>query len=180
MKLPPRPLAPGEGSRLLLVCKTDRDRAMVTLLWRAGLRSFEACGAYAEDFEERPSGAFRLHVPEGKGSKARYVSLDPKAAGYVLPCLIGGLVLRTRNGNPVQTSTLRRSVSRLALTAGIPHRVHPHALRHTYARDLYEEGHGVRDIQVLLGHTSLETTQVYLESIGCIEAVDKTERRTDW
>ena len=56
---------------------------------------------------------------------------------------------------------VRRVLAQRALRAGIPHRVHPHHLRHSYATHLLDMGAGLRDIQELLGHESLSTTQKY-------------------
>jgi site-specific recombinase XerD len=65
----------------------------------------------------------------------------------------------------------------LAKRAGLERRIHPHALRHTFARELYDEGVGIREIQVALGHRSLATTETYLRSIGATRAVEVTIER---
>jgi site-specific recombinase XerD len=132
-----------------------RNRALVELVYSAGLRSAEAVGLDLADvsFEQE-------HVRvRGKGSKERVVPLGEEAAhrlGRYLrdgrPKLARGatdaLFLSAR-GRRLDTSTLRRLLP------------HPHRLRHAFATHLLEGGADLRTIQELLGHSSLSTTQVY-------------------
>jgi site-specific recombinase XerD len=139
----------GEGALAL------RNRALVELVYSAGLRSAEAVGLDLGDvdFEQE---AVRVH---GKGGKERVVPLGEEAAWWVArylrdarPALARGacdaLFLSAR-GRRLDTSTLRRLVP------------HPHRLRHAFATHLLEGGADLRTIQELLGHSSLSTTQVY-------------------
>jgi site-specific recombinase XerD len=132
-----------------------RDRALVELVYSAGLRSAEAVGLDLADvdFEQE-----HVHV-RGKGGKERVVPLGEEAAYWVArylrdarPALARGacdaFFLSTR-GNRLDTSTLRRTLP------------HPHRLRHAFATHLLEGGADLRTIQELLGHSSLSTTQVY-------------------
>ena len=179
MKYPPRPITLDEAKGMLWVAKTPRDRALLVLLWRAGLRNFEATALEASDLEILEPGGLILHIRNGKGGKARFVGLDKRSADYITPLARGGLILRTKTGRAVQTSTVRTTIKRLAALAGIRYRVHPHALRHTFARNLHDEGYSVREIQVTLGHASLATTAAYLQSIGCDKVAESTARR-EW
>ena len=133
-----------------------RNRALVELVYSAGLRSAEAVGLDLGDvdFEQE-----LVHVREGKGGKDRIVPLGEEAAQLVSlylhrarPGLARGaenaLFLSTR-GRRLDTSTLRRLVP------------HPHRLRHAFATHLLEGGADLRTIQELLGHSSLSTTQMY-------------------
>lgn len=176
---PGRPLHPGDARRLLAASRTPQDAALVVLLWRAGLRAAEACGLEQADVAELEGGALRLHVRHGKGDRARFVGLDAASAAYLAPLRTEacGPLLRTAAGRALHVSQTRRTLRALARRAGIAGRVHPHALRHTYARELHDEGFSVRAIQVALGHSTLATTQTYLESIGCADVVDETTRR---
>ena len=127
-----------------------RDRALFVMLWRAGLRSFEACALHLEDLEFLEDGRLRVHVRRGKGGKSRYVGLHPRWADEVkgwlgiLSGLMGGKavangwLLPTSSGQPITTSQVRRSIALLGKNAGIRGRVHPHALRHRYARECAE------------------------------------------
>jgi site-specific recombinase XerD len=133
-----------------------RNRALVELVYSAGLRSAEAVGLDLGDvdFEQE-----LVHVREGKGAKDRVVPLGEEAAHLVSlylhrarPRLVRGteraLFLSAR-GRRLDTSTLRRLVP------------HPHRLRHAFATHLLEGGADLRTIQELLGHSSLSTTQMY-------------------
>jgi len=132
-----------------------RNRALVELVYSAGLRSAEAVGLDLGDvdFEQE-------HVRvRGKGGKERVVPLGEEASHLVAcylrdarPELARGandaLFLSVR-GRRLDTSTLRRLIP------------HPHRLRHSFATHLLEGGADLRTIQELLGHSSLSTTQVY-------------------
>jgi len=133
-----------------------RNRALVELVYSAGLRAAEAVGLDLGDvdFEQE-----LVHVREGKGSKDRVVPLGEEAASWVArylrdarPALAAracdALFLSAR-GKRLDTSTLRRLAP------------HPHRLRHAFATHLLEGGADLRTIQELLGHSSLSTTQMY-------------------
>jgi site-specific recombinase XerD len=133
-----------------------RNRALVELVYSAGLRSAEAVGLDLADvdFEQE-----LVHVRLGKGAKDRVIPLGEEAAYLVArylrdgrPSLARGaedaLFLSAR-GRRLDTSTLRRLVP------------HPHRLRHAFATHLLEGGADMRTIQELLGHASLSTTQMY-------------------
>jgi site-specific recombinase XerD len=139
----------GEGPLAL------RNRALVELVYSAGLRSSEAVGLDLADVDfERE----QLHV-RGKGGKERIVPLGEEA-GHLLarylhearPDLLRGAenaVFVSARGKRLDTSTLRRIFA------------HPHRLRHAFATHLLEGGADLRTIQELLGHSSLSTTQLY-------------------
>ena len=134
-----------------------RNRALVELVYSAGLRSAEVVGLDLADvdFEQE-----LVHVRHGKGGKERVVPLGEEAAHWVValparraarrspPAPSDALFLSVR-GRRLDTSTLRRLVP------------HPHRLRHAFATHLLEGGADLRTIQELLGHSSLSTTQVY-------------------
>jgi site-specific recombinase XerD len=133
-----------------------RNRALVELVYSAGLRSAEAVGLDLGDvdFEQE-----LVHVREGKGAKDRVVPLGEEAAAWVArylrdarPELSAGAcdaLFLSAHGKRLDTSTLRRLVP------------HPHRLRHAFATHLLEGGADLRTIQELLGHSSLSTTQMY-------------------
>ena len=138
-----------------------RNRALLELVYSAGLRSAEAVGLDLGDvdFEQE-----RVHVRHGKGAKERVVPLGEEAADWVArylrearPELARGaenaLFVSTR-GRRLDTSTLRRLLP------------HPHRLRHAFATHLLEGGADLRVIQELLGHSSLSTTQAYSHVSG--------------
>jgi site-specific recombinase XerD len=158
-RLPEAP-KPAEVESILDALAADgplglRNRALLELVYSAGLRSAEAVGLDLADvdFEQE-------HVRvRGKGGKERIVPLGEEAAHVVAvylrdarPQLVRGandaLFLSVR-GRRLDTSTLRRLLP------------HPHRLRHSFATHLLEGGADLRTIQELLGHSSLSTTQVY-------------------
>jgi site-specific recombinase XerD len=132
-----------------------RNRALLELVYSAGLRSREAVDLDLRDVDFEQEA---VHV-RGKGGKERVVPLGEEAA-YRLrrylelsrPELAGGaddaLFLSAR-GRRLDTSTIRRLLP------------HPHRLRHAFATHLLEGGADLRVIQELLGHSSLSTTQAY-------------------
>ena len=133
-----------------------RNRALVELVYSAGLRSAEAVGLDLGDvdFEQE-----LVHVRRGKGGKDRVVPLGEEAALWVSrylhdarPGLARGAndaLFLSATGRRLDTSTLRRLIP------------HPHRLRHAFATHLLEGGADLRTIQELLGHSSLSTTQIY-------------------
>jgi site-specific recombinase XerD len=133
-----------------------RNRALVELVYSAGLRSAEAIGLDLGDLDFEQE---LVHVRLGKGGKERVVPLGEEAAHWLArylrearPALAAGaddaLFLSAR-GRRLDTSALRRIAP------------HPHRLRHAFATHLLEGGADLRTIQELLGHSSLSTTQMY-------------------
>jgi integrase/recombinase XerD len=146
-----------------------RDRAMLELMYAAGLRVSELVGLPATAVNLR-QGVLRV---TGKGSKERLVPLGeesqhwlerylaesrPQLAGKrsLLPLFLGA---RGQAPSRQQFWTL---VKRYAAVAGIdPAKVSPHGLRHSFATHLLNHGADLRALQMLLGHSSLSTTQIY-------------------
>ena len=188
-RFPAHPLTPAEAEGLLRACGNSRsgrrNRALLVLLYRAGLRCSEALGLDLADLRVTTGGAvIRVRQPKGfyRGTPPRELGLDAKAAAMLQAWLElrgtwPGPVFRTRSGRQVTASYVRQLLPRLGRRAGIGRRVHPHALRHTFARQLYEEGHGLVEIMLALGHTKLSTTQTYLRHIGATEVVAITMGR---
>lgn len=187
------PLTRSEVGAILATCGDGpigvRNRALLVLLYRAGLRCAEACAVRAHELRPHERGGWVVHVarPKGieRGARPRDVGIDEKhgraLAAYLeaVPRRGPDLLFVSGHGLPIQTSYVRQFLPRLALRAGIERRVHPHALRHTFARELWEEGKDLLTISRALGHRSLKTTAVYLESIGACDVVDRTiERET--
>ena len=145
-------LAGSEGSEPLAL----RNRALLELVYSAGLRSAEAVGLDLGDVDFDQE---QVHIRNGKGAKDRIVPLGEEAAHWLARYLRDGRPLLARGaedalflsarGRRLDTSTLRRLMP------------HPHRLRHAFATHLLEGGADLRTIQELLGHSSLSTTQVY-------------------
>ena len=139
-----------------------RDDAVLELLYGSGLRVSELCGL---DLGGVDLDA-RMVTVWGKGSKQRRVPMSAPAADAVRAWLqvrdhmanaeIGGALFLNRRGRRLGPRDVRRIIDRRA-----PHPTHPHALRHTFATHLLDGGADLRVVQELLGHASLQTTQVY-------------------
>lgn len=74
-----------------------------------------------------------------------------------------GIIFRTASGNPVDRSNIWRQMKSLCREAGVPkEKVFPHNLRHLFARTFYEEGKDISKLADVLGHSSIETTRIYI------------------
>jgi len=169
----PRTLSPGEAERLIEAAagttpRALRDRALVELLYGAGLRVSEAVGLgrSAVDLEQRIVRAV------GKGSKERVVPIGREATDALRRYLARGRPFLDRRHRPelflnAKGGALTRAgafliLRRLAGAAGLePERVHPHLLRHSFATHLLEGGADLRSVQEMLGHADLATTELY-------------------
>lgn len=189
-RFPALPFTRAEALRLLAACGGGwtgaRNRALLAVLYRSGARCQEALGLSVGDVLPGEDGALILRLTKVKGlqngARPREVGLDSRAAALVLAWIEirgsdPGPLFRSGKGKPLCTSNVRRLLSRLGKKAGLGRRAHPHAFRHTFARELYEEGVGIKEIQLALGHSTLATTDTYLQSIGATEVVAVTTRR---
>jgi site-specific recombinase XerD len=141
-----------------------RDDAVLELLYGSGIRVAELCGLDLADLDlDR-----RVVTVTGKGSKQRQVLVHHRCASAVSAWLDGpratlqtaesppGALFFNRRGNRLGPRDVRRILDRRS-----PVPTHPHALRHSFATHLLDGGADLRVVQELLGHASLQTTQVY-------------------
>jgi len=149
-----------------------RNRALLELLYAAGLRVSEAAALTWAQVDER-RGLLKVH---GKGDKERFVPFTERAAEWLFryrdrAWSTWSEGLTRRQAETVFLSSRRKGLTRMAiwkilhkraLVAGLKH-VHPHVLRHSFATHLLQGGADVRVVQVLLGHSSLDTTERYLK-----------------
>lgn len=189
-KLPGQVLSQPDLHALLRSCNRGptgaRNRALLVLLWRAGLRVAEALALREADLEPR-SGL--VHVRCGKGGKPRTVAMDPEAFGTVEAWRarrsafgFNGYqpLLCTLEGGPLDSGYVRAMVKRLARRAGVQKRVHPHALRHTHAVELVREGAPLPEVQAQLGHSSLAVTSRYLAHVTPEDLASRMRSRPSW
>ncbi len=145
-----------------------RDTAVITLLYGSGLRISEALGL---DRGEAPVGGRDILRITGKGGKTRAVPVLPVAQQaverYLNLCPYGlapeGPLFVGRQGKRLSPRLIQLLMQRLRGALGLPSTATPHALRHSFATHLLGSGADLREIQELLGHASLSTTQVYTE-----------------
>jgi integrase/recombinase XerD len=171
----PKVLSPRQVEAFLAAPrKTDaywlRDRALLEVLYATGCRASEVCHLRLPDVD-LTSKQVRC---EGKGGKQRIVPLGQRAIDAVrdyLEHLRGQLtanktnppheVFLSRTGRPLDRIQLWRLVKRYARRAGIDPAVSPHTLRHSFATHLLAGGADLRLVQEMLGHASIQTTQIY-------------------
>ncbi len=156
--------ADGEGEKAL------RDRAILELLFSTGLRVSELCALDSDIDLSHDDLSVR-----GKGEKVRVVFLSPASKDAVRSYLAARkdmeealLVNVPRAGEGVKKPPSRLSpravqliIKHYATKAGITKKVTPHVLRHSFATDLLSNGADLRSVQALLGHASINTTQIY-------------------
>lgn len=168
----PRPVTPDDAVNLAMTVAQDaaqpwigaRDRAVLLLLYGAGLRIAEALSLTARAL---PLG--ETLAVTGKGGKQRIVPLLPvvreAVAAYVRLCpwpLRGDAPLfRGAKGGPLSGGMVRKATARARIALGLPPTATPHALRHSFATHLLSAGADLRSLQELLGHASLSSTQIY-------------------
>jgi site-specific recombinase XerD len=183
-------LTAAEVRQLLRACNRGatgcRNRALLALLWRAGLRCGEALGIGVADLD---ADRGLVRVRRGKGGRERWVGLDPEAFTLLGVWLerrrslgLGGKrrLFTTLRGEPLSDRYCRAMVKRVALRAGIRRRVHLHALRHAHAVELVREGTPLPEVQAQLGHANLATTSVYLDHVTPEDLADRARRRPSW
>jgi site-specific recombinase XerD len=160
----PDVLTRDEVARLLAAARPGRDRTILDVKYSCGLRLRELLGLQVGDID---SGRMALHIRRGKGQKERFVPISPRLlevlraywreyrpTTYLFPGL--------RPGTRLYGGTVQRLCKRAAKRAGLTKRVHPHTLRHSFATHLLEAGVDLLSVQKLLGHSSFQTTAVYL------------------
>lgn len=165
VRLPlPTVLSREEVTALLDATPNLKHRALLATLYGTGLRSEEAQHLKLTDID---SDRMLVLVREGKGQRPREVLLSPKLLQLIqIYCRWfkpqDWLFPGQKPGYPIDTATMRRICRNLGKKAGIPKRVHPHSLRHSFATHLLDAGTDLRVIQLLLGHAKLQTTARYL------------------
>jgi site-specific recombinase XerD len=176
-RFPAEVLDPHEVLALLAGCDGERpsglrNRALIALLYRAGLRVSEALSLLPKDMD---AGAGSVRVLCGKGGHARTVGIDPGGLAIVeawrtrraeMGFTAREPLLCTMRGTRMTASYVRVLLPRLAAKAGIEKRVHAHGLRHAHAAELRAEGVDIAVISRQLGHRSLLTTIEYLDHLA--------------
>lgn len=155
--------APDAGTALGL-----RDRAMLELMYAAGLRVSELIRLTLPELNAR-QGVVRVR---GKGGRERLVPVGEAAVQWVAryldearPALLGGhrsdTLFLTGRGGGMSRQNMWYRIRDHAIRAGISAPVSPHGLRHAFATHLLNHGADLRAVQLLLGHADLSTTQIY-------------------
>jgi site-specific recombinase XerD/Mn-dependent DtxR family transcriptional regulator len=191
-KFPIEVLTPEDMAALLAAlprrgATASRNRALIIVLWRCGLRVAEALALMPKDVDLTVPC---LRVLHGKGDKSRLVGIDPASGTYIqawaneraklgvgpdapLFCVTRGVHV----GDAMLDSGVRMMLKAYARRAGIQKRVHPHGLRHTHAFELSQEDVPVRLIQAQLGHADLAMTAHYIDHLSPKHLLDRIASR---
>jgi integrase/recombinase XerD len=171
----PQVLTPGQVDRFLQAPRRSdtywrRDRAVLELLYATGCRASELAYLTMDDLHLE-EGFCRCH---GKGDKQRLVPLSNRAIGVVRvylqeerPQLVGRRsplpthVVLSRSGRRLRREAIWELVKKYAARVGIPRSVSPHTFRHSFATHLLAGGADLRQVQEMLGHANITTTQIY-------------------
>ncbi len=141
-----------------------RDSAMLELLYATGMRVSELCGLDIDDVDRHR----RMVRVLGKGNKERMIPFGEAADDAIGQWLavrhqmaqVDDALFVGVRGRRIDTRQIRRIVDRAAMVTGVDH-LSPHSLRHTAATHLLDGGADLRQVQEMLGHSSLQTTQIY-------------------
>jgi integrase/recombinase XerD len=159
-------LRPHEARALTAAAGCEQHRLIIHVGLYCGLRVGEITKLRIEDVD---LGQAQLFVSQGKGDKDRYVPIQSQLLER-LRLWIGGaregwLFPSPKTGQRLTSRSIQRLIKRLAIKANIPAevaaRMTPHKLRHTFATRLLEGGTNIREVQELLGHSSVATTEIY-------------------
>jgi integrase/recombinase XerC len=166
----PHALSPDEAGRLMEIAATDplavRDKAILELLYSSGLRLSELTGLAEDDVNFRDA---TVRVT-GKGAKTRIVPVGSHALAALKVWLPArGQLARPaakalfvgQDGRALGPRAVQSRLKQWALKLGLADKVHPHALRHSFASHLLQSSGDLRAVQEMLGHASISSTQVY-------------------
>lgn len=145
---------------------TIRDAAVIELLFATGMRISELCelSVSSVDIDDRTILIF------GKGSKERMIQIGSDEVINILKrykavfekqIQKSGYFFVNKNSTPMSDQSVRRLINKYADMAGISQHITPHMFRHTFATSLLENDVDIRYIQEMLGHSSINTTEIY-------------------
>jgi integrase/recombinase XerD len=161
-------LSPEEVAQLIGAASNLYHRTILMTLYATGLRRAELCRLKVSDIDSK---RMMVRVIQGKGGIDREVPLSKKLLvalreyyRWMRPetYLFPGTVNHSRADKPITEKVVWQAVREAVIRAGIKKRVSPHTMRHCFATHLLESGADLRSIQMMLGHSDLETTTVYL------------------
>jgi len=160
----PANLGESDVDRLIAQARSPRDRAILETLYGGGLRVGELVGLDRDDLDLE-AGVARVR---GKGRRERLAPLGDAAVRALeahlatrAPGADPRPVFRNRLGSRLTARSVHRLLLACAAAAGLPPGVKPHTLRHSFATHLLDRGADLREVQELLGHKNIATTQIY-------------------
>ena len=166
----PEVLSPDELDHLLSLDENDplavRDMAIMELFYGCGLRLAELVSL---DLEQLSRGQTELKLT-GKGNKDRRLPIGEKAHAAVQRWIkLRGQLAKedepalfvSKRGSRISKTAIAQRLKKWAAAKGMPQRIYPHLMRHSFASHILESSHDLRAVQELLGHENLSTTQIY-------------------
>jgi len=158
----PTVLSPAQVEILLSNIESPKYRVLFAVVYGTGMRISEACGLQFGNIDAS-RGVIRII---GKGDKERLVMLSPRLhrilrAYWKQEQPPAPYLFATSNGTLIEPDWARKVLYRAVADSGLGLRVTPHALRHSFATHLLENGTDLRVIQMLLGHASIKSTTLY-------------------
>jgi integrase/recombinase XerD len=184
-KYPAEPLTPAEVTAIVGQCSRRaptgiRNRALLTLLYRSGLRVSEILAVRPSDVDMNKHSIRLLDTKSGQPqTRGFHPSADDALARWIDTRKAlgagGKRLFCTLAGTPLSDDYVRGLLRRLGAKAGISKRVHPHGLRHTFAVELEDAGTPVTVISKLLGHSTVAVTARYLDHLTNSQAVTALE-----
>ncbi len=157
----PTVLNKDEMKKLIEAASTKKSKLILMMLYSSGIRVSECCNLKTNDLEfDQKIGWVR----NGKGGKDRLFILSEGIINDLKSFISGkepSNVFCNKQGSALTARNIQKIVSTTAMRAGINKEVTPHTLRHSFATHLLESGESIRRIQELLGHSNLQTTQIY-------------------
>lgn len=151
-----------EINNLIQAASTLKTKLILQLLYSSGLRVSETVNIKPNDLDFNENIGW---VRGGKGKKDRMFILSKKLytklKKFIEKHSDWGYVFS--KNRPLTARNIQKLIQKCAKKANINKKVHPHTLRHSFATHLLENGTDIRKIQVLLGHSSLTTTQIYTQ-----------------
>jgi site-specific recombinase XerD len=168
MKVPktlPVILSPEQIAELINAVPDIKYRALLTTIYSAGLRVNEALHLEAKDIM---SARHQIHVRHGKGNKERFTILSDSLLKVLrhywvrsAECKLHFLFPGQDPTHPLSSASVRKVLSEAKTRIGIHEKIRVHSLRHAFATHLLESGTDIRVIQILLGHSTISTTELY-------------------
>ena len=160
----PNVLSKGEVYKLLSKVSNIKHRCILSLIYSAGLRRSELLHLKIHDID---SSRNLVKIRSGKGSKDRQSIISEKLLEQLRKYFIAykpkQWLFEGVKEKQYSPSSISKILTRAAKDAGIQKKVTPHMLRHSFATHLLEQGISLRHIQVLLGHSSSKTTELYTQ-----------------
>ncbi len=158
----PTVLSMEEVNNMINSTSNIKHRCIIGLIYAAGLRRSELLSLKIPDIDSK---RMLIKVNNGKGKKDRYTLLGEKILQelrqYYLKYRPQEYLFEGQKGKKYSETSVAKIVKRAAQRAAISKKVTPHTLRHSFATHLYEDDVNLRTVQVLLGHSSSKTTEIY-------------------